>query len=57
MREYGEVFCVLECLGGMHDIWCCFVPESMDFADKMGNYRLDGIRRTNRICDFCGKNS
>ncbi len=36
----------------MSDDWYCFGPESTDFADKMGGYGLDSIRRTNRICDF-----
>ena len=36
----------------MRDIWCCFVSERVDFADKMGDCGLDSIRRTNRICDF-----
>lgn len=36
----------------MRDVWWCFVSESTDFVDKMGDCGLDGIRRTNRICDF-----
>ena len=41
----------------MSDDWYCFVPESTDFADKMDDCGLGGIRRINRICDFSCKNS
>lgn len=31
----------------MRDIWYCFVPENTDFADKMGDWGLSGIKRIN----------
>lgn len=55
IRECGRVFCLLECLEAkIVDVWCCFVLESMDFADKMGDCGLGGQIE---FVTFCGKNS
>ncbi|EOT28260.1 hypothetical protein C805_00402 [Eubacterium sp. 14-2] len=39
-----------------YDIWCCFVPESKDFVDKMGDCGPGSIRRI-KFVTFCSENS
>ena len=36
----------------MSGVWCFLVPNSTDFADKMGGYGPGDAGRTNGICDF-----
>ena len=36
----------------MNDIWCCFVLESTDFADKMRDYGRNNTRWTGGVCDL-----
>lgn len=41
----------------MSDIWCCFVPESTDFADKIGGCDQAVLGGQIEFVTFCGKNS